>query len=189
MGLVLFLVCRVVQFTSVGAIAAPFLRSLKQLSSISDLSTLRELSENLKISLGVFIYLQPNEKNRKGMGGENRDNELWEPHLAGKGEARQWSPGGYHRPFPARPRSSPISLFLGIALGPSRVCYCPLMRETKTAGFFLSFSFCEKLKDSLSLQLGPEGCWDSRVGRWHQLKIHIIWANPCKDTQRQRFET
>lgn len=37
------------------------------------------------------------------------------------------------------PRQFPllmISPFLGIALGPIWVCYCPLTRETKTATFF-----------------------------------------------------
>lgn len=34
-----------------------------------------------------------------------------------------------------------ISPFLDSALGPSQVCYCPLMRETKTAIVLVHFPF------------------------------------------------
>jgi len=97
-------------------------------------------------------------KKKGGRGGEI-DNELLDLRLTGKGGDGVQA-GALALLLPPAPgmRAPAITPCLGIAVGPSRVCYCPLMRETQNCNFFGSFYFFEKLKDSFPMQPGPWRC-------------------------------
>lgn len=62
--------------------------TLKQLASIFKPRGLISVLNSLRVALRGVIYLQANEKNKKGLGGENAGIKLLEPRWGG--DVQQW---------------------------------------------------------------------------------------------------